>query len=218
MTLTKEIVRYVSSTRVECEDYYLPLSASGVSCSMAYEARYVERMALPEDDAWLDSWVRARGTMTSISGLDHLEGESVLVQQDDVAVLGPFTVTAGSITIEEHPLPVAYTYTVGLPYTGKLRTLDIDLNSPETSRNTQKLVTSVDLLVRQQRFPFKAGASEAALFEPLGSIEQTEDGLNIVRIDITNTWEQRGRVTIIHNKPGPLEVLGIIPVVTLGGA
>ena len=57
-----------------------------------------------------------------ITGLSHLEGESVRVVLNS-AVMGDFTVASGSITL---PVGSLGSYALGLPYTGTLKTMRLD--------------------------------------------------------------------------------------------
>jgi len=94
--------------------------------------RYVERLAEPFRDlhagdasmAWyVDCGLRLMSSeaVSRISGLDHLEGRSVSVLADGGPLEG-FVVHEGSIT-----LPRAYhVVLVGLPYTGKLKSLRVN--------------------------------------------------------------------------------------------
>lgn len=67
------------------------------------------------------SWTLSQ---TAISGLDHLEGESVTILTDGGVHVNE-TVSAGAITLDYE----ATTIHVGLSYTQKLETLDIDFGS-----------------------------------------------------------------------------------------
>ena len=63
---------------------------------------------------------------TTISGLDHLEGETVKVVSDGVLVATE-TVASGSITVSSD----IYTYSVGRPYTMKVRTMRLSIPNPQ---------------------------------------------------------------------------------------
>jgi hypothetical protein len=89
--------------------------------------RYIERLkpfnyGTDLDDAFfVDSGLTYDGAAaTTISGLDHLEGEAVAVLADSVVVTGK-TVASGSITLSTAASKVH----IGLAYTPELETLDV---------------------------------------------------------------------------------------------
>ena len=91
------------------------------------EVRYIERLkpfnygTALEDAFFMDSGLTYNGpATTTISGLDHLEGEAVQVLADGVVVTGK-TVSSGSITLDSAASKVH----VGLANTPELETLDI---------------------------------------------------------------------------------------------
>jgi len=76
---------------------------------------------LPNINGYTDLYVRQVDVVlgaTTISGLDHLEGEDVYVTSGG-SIVGLYTVSDGSITVPSD----IYTYQVGLPYAMKLRTM-----------------------------------------------------------------------------------------------
>ena len=94
--------------------------------------RHVERFtidnrakqeALDTDNLWyVDAGVKATGTdLTSVSGLDHLEGETVCVLADGIK--GEYVVSGGVITL----LIPADTVIVGLPVVSEFEPLDLEV-------------------------------------------------------------------------------------------
>ena len=70
---------------------------------------------------YLDAAVKATGTgLTSVSGLDHLEGETVCVLADGIK--GSYVVASGSITLSV----AADTVVVGLPITSTFEPFDLE--------------------------------------------------------------------------------------------
>ena len=108
--------------------------------------RYIERMKPRdwgddvEDMFFVDSGLTYDSTATTtITGLDHLEGETVAVLGDG-AVLPTNTVSGGSITLAES-VSVAQ---VGLPYTYKLKPMRMDQNiQQDTSKGSTKKFAEV---------------------------------------------------------------------------
>ena len=77
---------------------------------------------------------------TAISGLDHLEGESVYLTADG-SVVGYYTVSGGSITVPSD----VYTYQVGLPYSCKIKTMRFELpNPPNTTQGKIKRINETE--------------------------------------------------------------------------
>ncbi len=74
------------------------------------------------DNLWyLDNALKTEGTdLTSITGLDHLEGETVTVLADGIK--GEYTVASGAITLSL----AADTVIVGLPITSTFEPLDVE--------------------------------------------------------------------------------------------
>jgi len=90
--------------------------------------RYVERMAAPfvdqgrDDAVFLDSALTYSGpSVTTFSGLDHLEGKTVHILADG-SVRSPKVVTGGSVSIDK----AATKATIGLPYVSEIQTLRIE--------------------------------------------------------------------------------------------
>jgi hypothetical protein len=73
---------------------------------------------------------------TSITGLDHLEGENVYLTSNGV-VVGGYTIVDGAITV----LKNIYSYQVGLPYAMKAKSMRIEVASPP--QTTQKKIKRI---------------------------------------------------------------------------
>jgi hypothetical protein len=106
--------------------------------------RYIERMKPRdwgddmEDMFFVDSGLTYDGDSTStITGLDHLEGETVAILADG-AVQPSKTVSSGAITLTD----AASVVQVGLPYTYKLKPMRMDQNTQQgTSKGSVKKIT-----------------------------------------------------------------------------
>ncbi len=102
-----------------------------------------------KDYRFLDSSITDRSGSTTISGLDHLEGEEVQVLGDGVvqteAIAGDFTVTSGNITVPSGLVTVQ----VGLGYTSTLIPMDLDIEGTglsTTKRINRAIVNMVDTI------------------------------------------------------------------------
>ena len=185
--------------------------------------RYIERLerrtifpaTFALDAFFVDSGLTySGGPATVISGLGHLEGQTVVGLADGVPV-GPFTVNAGAVT-----LPAAASVVhVGLPIAyGDLETLDLDVQGSSV-RDKKKRVGSVTLLVDASSRSFWAGSDTAHLTQykrpPYEGAANQFTGA--VEINITSAYNHSGRVFIRQIDPLPLTVLGVIPTVDVGG-
>lgn len=83
---------------------------------------YIEKYLMGDDSFYVDSGLSYNGSATTtITGLDHLEGETVNVLTDG-AVHPSRTVVSGSITLQQESSVV----NIGLPITAKIRTMPIE--------------------------------------------------------------------------------------------
>ena len=78
---------------------------------------------------------------TTISGLDHLEGETVKVTSNG-AVVGTETVSGGSITVSSD----LFTYAVGIGYNATLIPMDIDLEGTglSTTKRPNRVIINLN--------------------------------------------------------------------------
>lgn len=77
----------------------------------------------PDDQWFLDAAVQVSGAGSTITGLAHLNGETVVYALVDGSVQGPFTVADGSITLTTARVSKAV---AGLPYVSDVETLYIE--------------------------------------------------------------------------------------------
>jgi hypothetical protein len=188
--------------------------------------KYIERFEPRDVDAvedyhFVDSGVIYSGaSTTTITGLDHLDLETVVAFADGAPVvdaagaLEEFQVINGSIT-----LPAAVTSAhVGLPITCDLETLSLDVGG-SNARNRKKRINELSLIVEAGSFPgFQAGRDSAHLKtvrKEVWDTATTIDGRIEARIEATYNYE--GRVFIRHTAPAPLAILAVVPLVELGG-
>lgn len=152
----------------------------------------------------------------SISGLAHLEGETVAILADGF-VMGQRAVASGTISLD-NPATVVH---VGLPYTSDFETLEVTLTGAETVSTRQKVIPTVSVLLGQGR-NIKIGRS----FDDLEEYESRDagDSLQAPPADIegvvdvypSKTWQQSGRIAIRQDQPLALSIIGVIPSVEFG--
>ncbi|MBS0524327.1 MAG: hypothetical protein JSS04_11910 [Proteobacteria bacterium] len=185
--------------------------------------RYLERMVsrtFPTvADAWfVDCGLQYSGSpVTSVSGLDHLEGKTVAILGDG-SVVPSRVVTGGSVALDG-----AYSkVTVGLPYTADLETLNLELatRSGPTAQGLMKKIGQVTVRVKEAR-GLSVGLDRDAraeikqrTTETLGTALQPFSG--DWQISVPSEWNRDGRIVVRQSHPLPATILDLIPQVNLG--
>lgn len=160
-------------------------------------------------------WAKA---IADVSGLWHLEGESMSVLADGFVSASPNndayelkTVTNGTITLDE-PHSVIH---AGLPYTSDMETLSIERSSLPSLADKKKHIDKLTLLVEATRGIF-AGVDEDRLTEQkMRNDEDYESPIALatgeVHLNIRPDWSINGRVIVRQIDPLPVAVLSIVP-------
>lgn len=161
-------------------------------------------------------------TVSTVSGLTHLEGQTVVGVADGVAI-GPLTVSGGgSVTL---PSP-ASKVTLGLAFLPQLQTLPLDLGEP-TVQGKRKKITALTLRVADT-LGLQVGKTFAGVVTmkdfQLGAVPTTSTGPAVVadlvngdgRTIIDQEWDEAGSYCIQQNLPYPATILGAMPEVTVG--
>jgi hypothetical protein len=193
--------------------------------------RYIERLESREivnfvvDAFFVDAGLTYNGApVSSVSGLNHLEGQTVAVLADGGVVFNgdptasnaaAFKVTAGAIPL---PAPASVVH-VGLPIRfAEIETLDLDV-AGSALRDKRKKISSLSLLIDKSSRTFQIGPDATHLVphkpppweglpnETSGQVEQT----------ISSHFNTAGRLFIRQPDPLPLTILGILPNVEVGG-
>ena len=156
-------------------------------------------------------------SVTTISGLDHLEAKSVGVLADGGTDKPSKTVSNGSITL-------AYNYfvvNVGLPYTQKIKTLAQEPpNARGTSQGKKQRISEVAFKVNRSFKGFKVGRDEDSLTKNqfrdpttlMGAPEALFTG-TIPNIPFPGDYEYGAQVLIHNEEPLPMELLSIITTI-----
>ena len=160
-----------------------------------------------------------RKAITDITGLWHLEGESVTGVANGY-VIPAQTVTNGAITLAT---PASRVH-VGINYIAELETLRLNVAGQEGASAIQGAAKKIGrLTVRAERSlgmftgPDRQHLKEAkfgmpALYgQPLDMLQGDKD------LTLSPSWNKDGRVIIQQRDPLPLTVLSIIPDVVPGG-
>lgn len=192
------------------------------------DVRYVERLepreiTNSEDAFYIDSGLTYSGAATTtVSGLDHLEGETVKILADGYTIPDQ-TVTSGQITL----LRAAEKVQVGLGYTPAIELLDIDTPvQSETLKARSVSVSKVTIEVEKSRGGFVGPRTD---FNGIGEMLEIkprfeDDGYDPIalrtykqEIFIDALWSKTGGVRIEQRDPLPLAILSVIPQVDIGG-
>ena len=154
---------------------------------------------------------------TTVFGLDHLEGQQVVVLADGGVVNG-LTVHDGSVTLP-HP---ATKVIVGYGFQAQLQTMPLDLgNEINSIQGKRKKVAALTVRVKDSR-GVKAGRTFSTV-TPIKELNRTTlMGLAVPlltsdeRIVMDPLWDVPGQICIQVDDPLPATVLGVIPEVVVG--
>ena len=167
-----------------------------------------------EDAYFVDCGLSYDGVpVASVSGLDHLEGETVAILADGI-VQAQKVVSGGSITLDA----AASVIHVGLPYISELEPLDLQGGSIEgTSQGKIKRIHGLSLYLHNsmggeigqdedttERIFYKEETDGEG--EKLDLFTGIKDDFNF-----SGDWQLEGRVYIKHDDPLPFTVLSILP-------
>ena len=190
--------------------------------------RFIERMAsrevlAAEDGLFLDCALSYDGDPATVfSGLDHLEGMTVVALADGYVVRkGPgnvaLVVTDGEVTIPK----AASVVHIGLTYTQDIETLDFVGPTPD-SRTRLKAVNRIQLELLTTRGAIQVGED----FTSMETWNQRRVGDNFGAIALETAsielrpsvrWQRAGRAAIRNEDPIPIQVLSIIRDAEFGG-
>lgn len=154
--------------------------------------------------------------VTTLSGLDHLEGMAVSVLADGNNIPN-ITVHNRSITLPQSASKIV----VGLPYTSDLESLDMDFQGEvNTMQGRRKKISACTARVQDSR-----GLALGYDFDHLREIKERNTqpmGTQILpitgdeRIEFDPAYNTGGRVCARQVYPLPATILGIIPEITMG--
>ena len=157
-----------------------------------------------KDAIYMDSSFTYDSTATTtISGLDHLEGETVKVFADGV-VQTDKTVSSGSITISS-----ASTVQVGLSYTSTLATMPIALRQaqPDSYQKINRLERANISLIDSQGVEFGLSLSE---LDPIEFDDSTSLHTGLVEdINLDSSYERSQKLFIVNSSVFPTTVRSI---------
>jgi len=175
--------------------------------------RFIEYL---DPDIHVDSGIVYSGApVLSVSGLDHLEGETVKVVGDGM-VYADAVVVSGAITLS--PAFAASEIQVGLPYTSKLETMRPEVSlSNGSSRGMKKawgdcyvaIQESSGLEINDEVVPFRMAGDLLGLSITSFTGDKSVNQLGWAR--------NEGRIIIEQAQPLPCTILAIFGDLQVGG-
>lgn len=184
--------------------------------------RFVERRASLEPVAWADSWFvdcglrqETSAAVTVVTGLGHLEGETVAVFADGL-VQAEQVVAGGQITLAT-PLPAGSNKVlVGLPQTPpELQTVPATFAVEAYASGRPKNVTHVWVRVEASG-SFEIGPSLDAMVEP----DEILPGVpysGLVKVKVHSGWTDDGQIFIRQRAPLPLTIVSVTAEMAVAG-
>ena len=150
---------------------------------------------------------QARKMVTSVTGLDHLNGAVVQAQMDGVVPgINSFTVSGGSITLPEKAA-VAH---VGLPYDGTIKILKASEGSIFGTGQTKKRRIFLSVLELYRTLGLKIGLDENHL-DPIFDSEPALPLFIGEHDKLPNTsWDEEAELIIRQDKPLPAHILALV--------
>ena len=183
--------------------------------------RYVEQMQSPiwsnhKDAVFMDSTITYDASpTTSLSGLDHLEGETVDILADGMAHAQE-TVASGAIALDYS----ASTVHVGYAYTAKLKTQKLEQRTATGSSQAQP-IDSMSLTVRLNQSIGMEVSTDDSSFEQY-SFRDPNDEMDTAidtftgdtrEIELEPVDDYRSiQLSLRNEQPFPFTVLGLFPV------
>lgn len=157
-----------------------------------------------------------RITVKNLSGLDHLEGKSVVILADG-SVQPKRIVTDGAIELQENASEIH----VGLSYESRITTLDIARPDTPTIQNKEKKVNSVSMRFYKSRGGLFGNDTPDEVLTPLKQRTTEKYGqptkmvTDVQSIVLDPTWNSNGRFTVVQRDPLPMTILTLAPEFTI---
>lgn len=169
--------------------------------------------AFPSNSLAASAW---SVTADTISGLSHLEGETVSILGDG-AVMPQAVVTSGSITLSRSVSKAQ----IGLPIISDMETLPIAFEAPDFGSGRVKNVNQVWVRVYRSGGIFVGPdfdnlvEAKQRTTEPWGSPPDLKT--EAIRIVLNSSWGSTGQVCLRQSDPLPLTVVAMTIEAAIGG-
>lgn len=177
-----------------------------------------------EDAYYADSIITYDGSAaTTITDLDHLEGETVKILADG-AIIADGEVSSGSLTLDDSASVVQ----IGLGYTHKLKTLKISAGNPSGTPigKTKRIYGLTFVLLKSHTLSFGTDDPDIegdeddlreidfrVVSDPMDSPAPLFTGERFV--EFPGGWTQDARIIIESDDPVPFTLLAIAPEIQL---
>ena len=172
--------------------------------------QYVEYLSSTANmDSYLTGTVNS--SSTSVTSLDHLEGEKVQIVIGD-AVYPPQTVTNGAVTVDIPTELSTKTIDVGLGFTSTLKTLKPEFGGQAgTSQGRKKrynevmvrFLNTVGATINDDQLPFRSSAN--AMNQGITPFTGDKE------VEFRGNFETDGFIFVRQTQPLPLTVLSLYP-------
>jgi len=184
------------------------------------DMRYLERWAIEEDcqggtkNKQADSFVEYTSVSTAtLTGLDHLEGETVVCWADGV-YKGTFTVASGSITLSSSVSNAI----VGLPYTARYKSTKLAYAAANgTALNRRKRVENIGLILYNTHHQGLRIGDSYSFLRALPTIidnkpvatDTIHATLDYEPTSYNTKWSTDSRICLEATAPKPATILGL---------
>lgn len=183
------------------------------------EKRYIERfrprfIRNAKDGFFVDSGLMGefKERITEIHGLDHLEGEDVIVLADGGVPDKLLTVQDGMITLPQAAKKVF----VGLPFEFELETLNVE---GENTQGLKKIINSISVKIYNSREDFFVVSDNGMEFQNPRSTESINDSGLLFSTDINAvpfaSPTTEATVKLKQKNPLPLTILSVSAVINV---
>lgn len=155
--------------------------------------------------------------VTTVSGLDHLGGETVQVLADGVQLPDAVVPTDGVLSLVDAAgaSVSASRVIVGLPYRAKFQTLRLEPAGGGTTQGKRKKISAATIRVNNTR-----GLRAGTTFDTLATVLDPASGLysGDLRVVLDPSFNQEGQICIQQDGPFPSTIIAIVPEVSVGDA
>jgi hypothetical protein len=162
---------------------------------------------------YLDSALSYSGApITTVSGLNHLIGETVNILADGAVVAPKIVNGSGQITLDA----AASSLIIGLPYTSKIKPVNIEQGGDYGTAQTKRGRLTKMGIRFYKTIGAKFGRDENHLeiipfrlpSTPMGQSPDLFSGDKVVTFE--GTWDRERNVIIVQDQPYPMTILGLV--------
>lgn len=207
------------------EDAYIACVITAYEDEQNITVQPTENVPVAVRNVAIEVWDRA---VDEVSGLDHLEGESVSIWADGYVIANPNssvggeTVVSGAVSLDN---PRAHIH-VGLPYLSDIETLDLDTPEGPSIKEDRILVGRVGLHVLNTRYPYfsrepvgdsapLSGMVRADFLEGEDLFTEIDENSveprnGFLTANVFSSYDNHGRIFVRNVDPTPMTILSIV--------